>query len=64
MPQQLYADPKNANDNNCRTLRISRTTLSRSVTPGTRMQPSSKVASEWRQKRLVGSRSSSETASG
>jgi DNA invertase Pin-like site-specific DNA recombinase len=34
--QQLYADPANAIDDICRTLRISRTTLYRYVTPGKR----------------------------
>ena len=36
MLQQLYADPNNAIDDICRTLRISRTTLYRYVRPGAR----------------------------
>jgi DNA invertase Pin-like site-specific DNA recombinase len=36
MLQQLYADPRNAIDDICRTLRISRTTLYRYVKPGSR----------------------------
>lgn len=36
MLQQLYDDPSNSIDEICRTFRISRTTLYRRVTPGTR----------------------------
>jgi DNA invertase Pin-like site-specific DNA recombinase len=39
MLQRLYSDPKNDIDDICRTLRISRTTLYRYVTPGTRTTP-------------------------
>ena len=39
MLQQLYADPNNAIDDICQTLRISRTTLYRYVTPGARTSP-------------------------
>jgi DNA invertase Pin-like site-specific DNA recombinase len=38
MLQQLYADPNNAIDDICRTMRISRTTLYRYVTPGSRQK--------------------------
>ena len=46
MLQQLYADPNNAIDDICRTLRISRTTLYRHVTPRARANAKSLMADE------------------
>ena len=44
--QRLYADPANAIDDICRTLRISRTTLYRNVTAGTRTNAQTSTVDE------------------